>query len=291
MSQAWGPTMNDAERLVQEVASYGSCAVALSGGVDSAVVAMAARLALGDQAVAVTGVGPALAGAELDAAREVAAQIGIRHVERVTHEAQRPGYIANAPDRCFYCKTELYEHLADVAAELGLATLVSGANADDLGDHRPGLRAADDAKVRSPLAELGLNKRAVRDLAAHWGLRVADKPAAPCLASRIAYGVQVTPDRLRRIEHAERLLHGLGLREVRVRLHEGELARVEAPLEHVARLAEPGVRDQLVEGLERLGFKYVTLDLAGFRSGSLNRVLPMAELSPWVQAPRGERNP
>lgn len=267
-----------AERLIATIASYESCAVAFSAGVDSTVVCQAAHLALGERAVAVTGVGPALAEGELAEARRLATLIGIAHVETATDESNAAGYIANAPDRCFHCKTELYGHVARIARERNLAVLVNGANLDDRGDHRPGMRAADDYAVRSPLIECGVEKQTVRQLADYWGLPVADKPAAPCLASRIAYGVEVTPDRLRKIDLAEQHLRSLGLREVRVRLHAGDVARIEAPLDAVAGLAAEENRTSIVERLTELGFAYVTLDLAGFRSGSLNAVVPIESL-------------
>ncbi|MEX2171128.1 MAG: ATP-dependent sacrificial sulfur transferase LarE [Pirellulales bacterium] len=266
------------ERLLSELAGYGSCAVAFSGGVDSAVVAKAAHMALGDKAVAVTGVGEALAAGELDEAREIARLIGIRHLERATEELARPGYVENSPTRCYHCKTELYTHLEQVAGELGLAVIVNGANMDDLGDYRPGMQAAREHLVRSPLAECGFTKQDVRDLAAEWQLPVWDKPATPCLASRIAYGQQVTPERLRMIDAAEQHLRTLGLREVRVRYHEGDLARVEVPVSAISKIADDATREALVARLHQLGFKFVTLDLAGFRSGSLNTLVPLESL-------------
>jgi uncharacterized protein len=265
------------DRLLAIVREYGSCLVAFSGGVDSAVVAKAARLALGDRAIAGTGVGPAVSDVELSTARKVAADIGIQHVELATTELQQPGYVANATDRCFHCKTELYAVLADYAEQHDFAVIANGTLLDDLGDYRPGLKAAANADVRSPLVECGLDKSAVRELAHHWDLVVWDKPAAPCLASRIAYGQQVTADRLRMVEAAERLLRQLGIRECRVRYHEGDLSRIEVPLDALAKIAEPQVREQLVAELRAIGFRYVTLDLAGFRSGSLNLGLPLLQ--------------
>lgn len=267
--------MTTADQLVATLEAYRSCAVAFSGGVDSAVVAKAAQLALGKRACAVTGIGPAVADEELTIARRVAQQIGIAHVELPTAEIERPGYVANAPDRCFHCKSELYGVLASYAKQHRIATIANGTNADDLGDHRPGLQAASDANVKSPLLECGLDKQSVRDLAHHWQLEVWDKPAAPCLASRIAYGQQVTPTRLKQIEQAESYLRGLGLRECRVRYHEGDLARIEVPIESLSLLSAEEIRKELVSRFTELGFQRVTLDLAGFRSGSLNDALPI----------------
>ncbi len=273
--------MKQADQLIETLRGYGACAVAFSAGVDSTVVAKAARLALGDRAVAVTGVGPALAEGELEEARRFAVLIGIRHEEVSTDEIHSPGYVENAPDRCFHCKTELYTHVACVAERLGLGVIANGANTDDQGDYRPGMQAAADFDVRSPLVECGFNKQVVRELAAFWELPVWNKPAAPCLASRIAYGQAVTPERLRMIDLAEQAVRRLGLREVRVRYHEGDLARIEVPAEAIAQVASPEVSKPLVAELSALGFKGVTLDLAGFRSGSLNAVLGVELLEKW----------
>lgn len=273
--------MREAQQLVDTLRAYGSCAVAFSAGVDSTVVAKAAQLALGDEAVAVTGVGPALAEGELEEAERLAALIGIRHEVVATDEINTPGYIANAPDRCFHCKTELYTHVERVAQQLSLKTLANGANTDDQGDYRPGMQAAADFQVRSPLVECGLGKQQVRELAAFWDLPIWDKPAAPCLASRVAYGQEVTPERLRMIDAAERRLRELGIRELRVRYHEGDLARIEAPVEWLPRLVEDGTRQAIVADLKSLGFKSVTFDLAGFQSGSFNQVLDAATLTKW----------
>ena len=270
----------DAKRrqLLDKVRSYGSCAVAFSGGVDSAVVAQAARLSLADAAVAVTAVSPSLADGELEQARQLARHIGIRHLVIETGELDRPAYIRNAPDRCYHCKTEVYSQLAQRAAELGLATIASGTNADDLGDHRPGLRAAAEHGVHQPLVDCDLSKSEVRALAAHWNLPVWDKAATPCLSSRIAYGQQVTPERLAMVDQAEQYLRQLGLTNVRVRYHEGDLARLEIPPDKIPFLCQPDNRESLVAHLRSLGFKYVTIDLVGFRSGSLNEFVPIESL-------------
>jgi uncharacterized protein len=262
-------------RLVERIRSYVSCVVALSAGVDSAVVAKAAFLALGNRAVAVTGVSASLATGELDEAREVVAAIGMRHEAIETGELENPDYTRNAPDRCFHCKTELYGRLKEIAERLGLRTIVNGANADDVGDYRPGMTAAEQASVRSPLVECGITKAEVRRLAAGWGLPVWDKPATPCLSSRIAYGEEVTPERLAQIDRAEQFLRAKGLRTVRVRVHKGDLARLEVPVEAIPDLCVAETRESLVDELKTLGFKYVVLDLEGFRSGSQNLVLPV----------------
>jgi uncharacterized protein len=266
------------ERLIATLRSYGSCLVAFSAGVDSTVVAKAAKLALGDRAVAVTGTSASLAAGELDQAIELAALIGIRHEIIGTDELADADYIRNAPDRCYHCKTELYDELVPMARRMGLAVVANGANADDLGDYRPGMSAAKEHDVRSPLVECGITKAEVRELAAFLALPVWDKPASPCLSSRVAYGEEVTPQRLAMIDRAEQYLRGMGLRTVRVRFHRGDLARLEVPQEAIARLAEAEVRAGVIDELTRLGFKYVTLDLAGFRSGSQNAALPLVQI-------------
>jgi pyridinium-3,5-biscarboxylic acid mononucleotide sulfurtransferase len=262
------------DQLLALVATYESCAVAFSGGVDSAVVAKAAQLALGANAVAVTGTSAALAGGELDAAKELAALIGIRHVVLDTEEFANPNYVANNPDRCYHCKTELYSQLGNISERLGVRVVANGANADDLSDYRPGLRAADEHSVQSPLAECDFSKQDVRALAAKWKLPVAEKPATPCLSSRVAYGLQVTPERLAMIDGAERFLRTLGLSELRVRYHTDDMARIEVPIDRLQVLSEPETRQAVVDELTRLGFKFVTLDLAGFRSGGFTKLVP-----------------
>lgn len=265
-------------RLLGLIGSFESCAVALSAGVDSSVVAKAAQLALGERSVAVTAASASLAAGELDEARSLAELIGIRHEVVETGELSNPDYARNAPDRCFHCKTELYEQMEGIAERLGVSVLLNGANADDVGDYRPGMLAAQQHGVRSPLLECGIGKDEVRALAAHWELPVWDKPAAPCLSSRIAYGEEVTPDRLAMIDRAERFLRSLGLRIVRVRYHRGDMARIEAPAEELPRLCQPETRQAVLAELKAAGFKFVALDLEGFQSGSLNRVLAVDEI-------------
>lgn len=266
------------DRLLELITGYESCAVAFSGGVDSTVVAKAAQLALGDRAVAVTGISASLAEGELAAAKSLAEQIGIRHQELATEEFGNADYLRNAPDRCFHCKTELYTQLEGVAEKLGVKVVVNGANLDDRGDYRPGMVAAQQHEVRSPLIECELTKADVRQLAVHWQLPVWDKPASPCLSSRIAYGEQVTPERVGMIDLAEQFLREQGFRELRVRYHGGDMARIELPVAELPRLAEPALREAVVRTFRELGFKYVTLDLEGFRSGSLNQIIGVDDL-------------
>ena len=266
------------DRLLELLKGYGSCAVAFSGGLDSTVLAKAAQLALGDLAVAVTGVSPALAGSELEEAKSLARLIGIRHELIETGELSVPAYAANNPDRCYHCKTELFTRVEELAARLSVAVLADGSNADDRGDYRPGLRAAAERQVKSPLAECGLSKAEIRTLAEHWQLPTWDKPAAPCLSSRIAYGESVTPERLAMIERAEDFLRQRGFKPLRVRYHRGEVARIEVAPDALDRFADEQFRRELVEHFKSLGFKYVSLDLEGFRSGSLNAVLPLGNI-------------
>ena len=264
--------------LLNRIRGYGSCVVAFSGGIDSTVVAKAAQLAVGDKALAVTGTSASLADGELEEAQRLAALIGIRHEVIPTEEFQKEEYLRNSGDRCYHCKTELYVRLEDLAERFGDAVLLNGANVDDQGDYRPGMRAAAEHRVRSPLLECGITKAEVRQLAAHWELPTWDKPASPCLSSRIAYGEEVTPERVAMIDAAEQYLRSLGLREVRVRYHKNDLARVEVPAEALARLVQQPLLTELIGRLKSLGFRFVTLDLEGFRSGSLNQVLPVESL-------------
>ncbi|NLF68550.1 MAG: ATP-dependent sacrificial sulfur transferase LarE [Candidatus Anammoximicrobium sp.] len=262
------------ERLLDLLRSFESCAVAFSAGVDSTVLAKAAQLALGDRAVAVTGVSSSLPDGEREEARRLAEWIGIRHETISTDEFAKTEYTRNAPDRCYHCKSELYTQIGRLAPRWNVRVVVNGANADDAGDYRPGTQAAEEHRIRSPLLECGISKAEVRQLAADWGLPIWDKPAMPCLASRVAYGEAITPERLVMIDRAERLLRDEGLRTVRVRYHRGDLARLEVPPAEVGRLVEDSARQRLVQGLKDLGFRFVTIDLEGFRSGSLNALVP-----------------
>lgn len=263
------------DKLLDVMRSMRRVVVAFSAGVDSTVVACAARLALADDALAVTADSPSVPRAEIELARDLARRIGIAHRVVRTSEFSDPDYVRNDGARCYFCKDELYARIESLLPDLGDAVVCSGANLDDQGDYRPGLKAAAEHRVRHPLQEAGLTKADVRALARSWNLPNWDKPAAPCLSSRLAPGVQATPERTGRVEQAEKLLHRLGLRECRVRLHEGELARIEVPGDAIARLAEAEVREDLVATLQALGFHYVTLDLQGFRSGNLNGMIPL----------------
>ena len=263
-------SMTRRERVECLLRSFGGVVVACSGGVDSVLLAAVAARVLGDRAVAATAVSESLALGELEDARAAAKAAGIRHIEVRTREIENPAYSRNAPDRCFHCKDTAYGHFTDLAKELGLPVVVDGTNADDTGDYRPGRQAAREHGVRSPLAEAGLGKKAIREWARELGLGVWDKPAAACLSSRIPYGSEVTSEKLRRIELAEAALKAAGLRQCRVRDHDG-LARIEVEPEALERVLE--LRDVLLPSFKGLGYAYVTVDLQGFRSGSMNEVI------------------
>jgi uncharacterized protein len=254
----------------------GSVVVAYSGGVDSTFVAASAFDALGDRALAVTGVSPSIPASEVEEAAGLARGIGIAHEMVGTSEMDRPGYVENSPQRCYHCKTELYSLLTELARERGFAYAADGCNLDDLGDHRPGRVAAAEHNVRSPLIEAGLMKDEIRALSKERGLPTWDKPAMACLSSRIPYGTPVTVEALERVGAAEAFLRSLGLRQLRVRHHD-DVARIEVEPEAMPLLVEQ--RETVAARLKELGYTYVTLDLAGFRSGSMNDVLPLLEVS------------
>lgn len=261
------------DRLLANLRALESVAVAFSGGIDSTVVAKAAFLALGDSAVAITADSASVPRREIEDAKRLAEQIGIRHLVVNTDEFSDPNYVRNDGTRCYFCKNELYRRMKLLLPALNVKTICSGANLDDLGDYRPGLKAAAEQAVQHPLQETGFTKADVRALAKAWELPTWDKPASPCLSSRIAPGVEVTPERTARVEQAEEFLRSFGFRECRVRLHQGELARVEVPADELDRLLLREVREGLVRRFKELGFRFVTLDIEGFRSGSLNSLV------------------
>ena len=256
-------------RMRAAMGELGSVLVAFSGGVDSTFVLQVALEVLGRRAVALTAISASVAPEERREAVRLAQLLGAQHVLVDSAELQNPAYQRNPTDRCYFCKSELYALCERSRAELGLAAVVDGFNADDRLDHRPGHRAAEEARVHSPLAEAGLTKDEIRALSQAAGLPTWDKPAMPCLASRIPYGTSVTEERLVQVGSAESELRALGLRTFRVRYH-GEVARLEVAQEELARFADSGFRAQVNSALRARGFKFVALDLEPFRSGRLN---------------------
>lgn len=244
-----------------------SVVVAYSGGVDSTLVAVAAHRVLGQRALAVTALSPALAARELKEATSLAQRFGFTHRVIKTNEMGREGYVSNSPQRCYFCKTELYSQLEQLAAEEGYQWVANGANTDDRGDYRPGMQAASEHRVRSPLVEAGLDKAAVRQLAKELDIPIWDKPAQPCLSSRLPYGTPVTLESLSKIERAEDFLHSLGLRDFRARHHD-RLCRIEVGEGEMETAFH--LRKEIVQRLKKIGYLWVSLDLSGLRSGSLN---------------------
>jgi uncharacterized protein len=260
------------DRLRALIQELGSVVVAYSGGVDSSLVLRVAHEVLGTRALGVIGRSDSYAERELALALEQAAAFGAQVEIVTTGELADPAFRANPADRCYHCKSELYRELDVVAERVAAKAVLDGTILDDLGDWRPGRRAAEQHEVRSPLAELGFTKVDVRAAAAGYGLASQDKPASPCLASRIPYGTEITREILGMVEQGEELLRSLGFSELRLR-HHGDVARIEVPAADLARVLAPETRDVLITGIKRLGYTYVTLDLEGFRSGSLNAAL------------------
>jgi len=266
------PLRDKLDRARARIRSLEGVLVAFSGGVDSTLVLALARDELGPRAVALTAVSASLPREEREAARDLARRLGAEQIEVASDELSIEGYARNPTDRCYFCKDHLYRLCHREAERRGLVAVIDGVNADDLSDHRPGLRAAHEQAVCHPLAEADLGKEEVRRLSAWRGLPTWDKPASPCLASRFAYGLRITPERLGRVERAESALRRLGFRDLRVRF-EGETARLEIPLDLLPLCTQPATREAIVADVKRAGFRRVVLDLEGFRSGSLNEAL------------------
>jgi len=252
----------------------GSVAVAFSGGVDSTLVAVAAHRVLGEKALVVTAVSPALAKRELEETIRLAETFGFAHRIIHTNEMDREGYVANSPQRCYFCKTELYTELTALADKETIEWVVNGANTDDIGDYRPGMIAASEHRVRSPMVEAGLTKADVRAIARSLDIPIWDKPAQPCLSSRVPYGIPVTVENLSKIEQAEDYLRGLGLKEVRARHHD-RLCRIEVGEDEIDFAF--GHRKEIVAAIKKIGYLWVSLDMSGLRSGSLNDQLNLTE--------------
>jgi pyridinium-3,5-biscarboxylic acid mononucleotide sulfurtransferase len=263
------------EKLKKTLREMGTVLIAYSGGVDSSFLAVTAHEVLGQHSLAVFASSPVAPPMEKEAAGSLAHQFGLRFRIIESNEMDNPDFVANPPERCYYCKRELFSELKPIALAEGLKWVADGTNADDLSDYRPGRKASAEAGIRSPLLEVGLTKAEIRQLSRAQGLPTWDRPASPCLASRIPYGIPVTAETLNKIAQGEKYLHNLGLRQVRLR-HHGDIARIELDQPDMAKIIKTDIRQGVIEHFKALGYKYVTLDLTGYRTGSLNEVLGIA---------------
>ena len=263
------------DHLKKTLRDMGTVLVAYSGGVDSTFLAVTAHEVLGKNSLAVFAASPVAPPMEKEEAEALAHNIGLRFKIIESSEMSNPDFVANPPERCYYCKRELFSELKPIAQAEGLKWIADGTNADDLSDFRPGRKASAEAGIRSPLLEAGLTKAEIRQLSHAQGLPTWDRPASPCLASRIPYGIPVTAETLNKIAGGEQYLHSLGLRQLRLR-HHGDIARIELDPEDMDKIIKPEIRQDIVKHLKALGYKYVTLDLTGYRIGSLNEVLNLA---------------
>ena len=260
------------DAVKERLSGMRSVLVAFSGGVDSTFLLKAAALELGDRVAAITATSPTYPEAEFASACELAESMGVRHIVVESNELEIPSFADNSPKRCYHCKGELFRIAVDRARSMGLACVADGANTDDLGDYRPGADAAAELGVRSPLQEAALTKDEIRYLSKGLGLSTWDKPALACLSSRFPYGTRITPERLSKVAKGEELLRAMGLKQLRVRYH-GDIVRIELLPADIGRFMEPGLRAEVVDGFKKIGFTYVTIDLQGYRTGSMNEVL------------------
>jgi uncharacterized protein len=263
-----------------------SVIVAFSGGVDSTFVLKVAHDTIRDRVLALTTTSATMPDEDRDTSIKMARQIGARHLVIDSNELEIPGYAANPINRCYLCKSNLFQVCEAKAQELGIAEIVDGLNLDDLHDYRPGMKAATERRVRHPLVEAELTKSEIRELSQSMGLETWDRPASPCLSSRFPYGTEITPEGLRKVSEGEKVLHGLGFQVARVRYH-GDVARIELERDQIARVFEPEIREFVERELKRIGFRFVTIDLKGFRSGSLNEGIFATESSAVPATGRG----